>query len=116
MPLIPGMRMSSRAASNDPRSRAQGCRAVGANGHLVAQPGQFHLHQSRRCASSSANKTRNPPWRIFSIISSSLNSLHRPCPGLQDTACTPLAAAVSAESAGPCDRSWAAVLSGISEG
>ena len=24
---------------------AQGCRAVGADGHLVAQSGQFHLHQ-----------------------------------------------------------------------
>ena len=65
-------------------TRARGRRAAVPSAQTVTSwpsRGNSICIRSRRCASSSANKTRNPPWRIFSIISSSLNSLHRTLSG-----------------------------------
>ena len=46
MPVNPGIRRSSKAASYRPRSRAsQGGGPVGTDRHLVSQPRQLHLHE-----------------------------------------------------------------------
>ena len=68
MPVSPGIRRSSRAASYEPFSRAR--RAAVPSGQTVTSwpsRGSSICIRSRRWASSSANRIRRPPWCDFSM-------------------------------------------------